>query len=60
MFTNKQKEILIKWNERKNFKNFCDMYHFWFHGGWCGFRIYRIIKNTISGKYKKLEKAIDN
>ena len=53
-----------KWNKKKNLSNFILMYTdgFTYHSSIKKpiFRVYRIIKNTVTGKYKECETLIDN
>lgn len=54
---------IVAWNHNHNFKNFCYVFNYCFYDfykpcfKWIKyiFRPYRIIKNTITGKYKKIE-----
>lgn len=42
------------WCAKKSFANFKKVYTLTFHGGMPWYRTYKIIKNTISGRYKEI------
>ena len=46
---------LVDWNEKKTYINFLSMYKLWFNGGNPLYRVFKIVYNTISGKYKERE-----
>lgn len=52
-----------KWNKKKNLSNFILMYTdgFTYHSSIKNpiFRVYKIIKNTVTGRYKECEALID-
>lgn len=50
---------IYNWNRKKNLKNFKMVYKHCFTGGWFSFKIWRIIKNSISGRYKEFEKELE-
>lgn len=57
-------KAIQQWNKKKNLSNFILMYTdgFTYHSPIENpiFRVYRIIKNTVSGKYKKCEALFDS
>jgi hypothetical protein len=44
----------FEWRKKKNLKNFKRMLSNGFHGGRMYWKIWRVIKNTLSGKYERL------
>ena len=51
-------QAICKWNREKSFKNFKELYRQGFTPSLkdiFGWRIYRIIRNTLTGRYKELE-----
>lgn len=51
---------LCAWNHTKNLTTFMQLYHDGFSkGSFCLFRVYRIIRNTWKGKYKKIEEQVE-
>ena len=52
-------EAICAWNERKTFRNFCRLYDVGFDtGAFFGFRIWRIIRNTLIGRYRDIETKV--
>lgn len=50
---------LCVWNHAKNLTTFMQLYHNGFDkGSFCLFRVYRIIRNTLQGRYKKIENQV--
>ena len=53
-------EAIVAWNEKKNFSTFTQMYKNGFDSNaFFGFRIWRIIRNTFTGRYKDIESSIN-
>jgi hypothetical protein len=52
----KDSYVAIKeWCEKKNFTNFKRLYHDAFaRNAFWGFKIWRIIRNTVTGRYRKI------
>lgn len=54
-------KVVFEWNRKKSLRNFIQIYKYGFRRSrihnliW---RIYRIIKNTLSGRYKKFEREL--
>lgn len=47
---------VVKWNRKKNFSTFRQIYRDGFDStAFFGFRVWRIIRNTIIGRYKDIE-----
>ena len=44
----------FEWRKKKSFTNFKGMLKDGFRGGFIIWRIWRVIKNTVSGKYEML------
>lgn len=52
---------LVAWNEKKSLKNFIQLYKDGFDtNAFFGFKIWRIIRNTITGRYKNIEQKVNN
>lgn len=56
-------QAVYKWNRKKSLKTFIELYkngftHFTFKDIF-GWRIYRIVKNTVIGRYKELETKLE-
>lgn len=52
---------LVAWNKKKNLTSFIQLYKDGFDANaFFGFKIYRIIRNTIIGKYKDIEQKVNN
>ena len=50
---------LCAWNRTKNLTTFIQLYHDGFSpNSFCLFRVYRIIRNTLQGKYNKIEEQV--
>ncbi len=53
-------EIIKLWNKKKSFTNFKNLYKYtFFNNVWFGYRLFKIFYNTISGKYKRCIKEIE-
>jgi hypothetical protein len=60
MIERKFYEAIIAWNKKKNFSTFVQMYRDGFDStAFCGFRVWRIIRNTFIGRYKDLETKVN-
>lgn len=56
MIERKFYEAVIAWNKRKKFSTFIQMYRDGFNSNaFFGYRVWRIIRNTLKGRYKDLE-----
>jgi hypothetical protein len=51
---------LKAWTERKSLNNFKSVYHSAFTGGNPIWRVWRILRNTISGRYKEMVVDYEN
>lgn len=52
---------VVKWNRKKNFSTFRQIYRDGFDStAFFGFRIWRIIRNTFNGRYKDIELKVNN
>ena len=52
---------VVKWNRKKNFSTFRQIYRDGFDStAFFGFRIWRIIRNTIIGRYKDIELKVNS
>lgn len=60
MIKRKFYEAVIAWNKKKNFSTFIQIYKDGFNSNaFFGFRIWRIIRNTLTGRYKDLETKVN-
>lgn len=56
MVTNEFLSAVYEWNHKKNWKNFCLIYKYGFdEETFIGFKLWRIIRNTLNGLYKEVE-----
>lgn len=61
MIERKFYEAIIAWNKKKKFSTFIQIYKNGFElNAFFGFRIWRIIRNTLKGRYKKIENQVEN
>ena len=61
MIERKFYEAVIAWNKKKNFSTFIQLYKNGFYSNaFFGFRVWRIIRNTLIGRYKDLEIKVNN
>lgn len=52
-------DVLCNWNRKKSFRNFLDLYNGGFdNNAFFGFRVWRIIRNTLNGRYKDIERQV--
>lgn len=52
-------EVVVAWNRRKDWHNFCQLYKVGFaKSAWFGFRLWRILRNTVSGRYRDIERDV--
>lgn len=52
---------LIGWNWHKNWDTFKEMYHAGFvRNPWFGYRVWRILCNTVSGRYERIMRQVYN
>jgi hypothetical protein len=53
-------EAVVAWNKKKNFSTFIQMYKNGFDSSaFFGFRVWRIIRNTVIGRYKDIEEKVN-
>lgn len=53
-------EAVVAWNEKKNFSTFTRLYRDGFDSNaFFGFRVWRIVRNTIIGRYKDIETKVN-
>ena len=53
-------EAVVAWNKKKNFSTFIRIYRDGFaSNAFFGFRVWRIIKNTFTRRYKDLETKVN-
>lgn len=53
-------EAIVAWNKKKNFSTFIQMYRDGFDSNaFFGFRVWRIIRNTFKGRYKRIEARVN-
>lgn len=53
-------EAVVAWNKKKNFSTFIQMYKNGFDSNaFFGFRVWRIVRNTIIGRYKDIEEKVN-
>lgn len=56
MIERKFYEAVVAWNKKKKFSTFIQLYKDGFDSNaFFGFRVWRIIRNTLIGRYKDLE-----
>lgn len=54
-------EVVVAWNKKKKFSTFIQLYKNGFASkAFFGFRVWRIIRNTLIGRYKDLEIKVNN
>lgn len=60
MIERKFYEAVIAWNKKKKFSTFIQIYRdgFYYYASF-GFRVWRIIRNTLIGRYKDLEVKVN-
>lgn len=53
-------DAIVAWNHHKSWNTLWQLYKKGFTGSWFGFRLWRIVRNTVNGRYKDIEKKVQN